>query len=224
MIYPLSIISPYIIAHLLYALPFGHTGERLRRIIFVPPVCTEQVNDFFAFPCAVQLGIDSPADFPSASEAILQTCYRSRLCIPCHILAKDIVGRTIWISVGCYRHIPVYVPVFGHERRDTLSLGFGPSSATAANCKIKRILHRQPVAVPDMLECEIWLEIVVLAEIECFAVTIAPIPAVTAAVFVNVTGAEPRGALFMAFRGAQCGEYQVMSGPEFFRDVKHIRI
>lgn len=67
-----------------------------------------------------------------------------------------------------------------------------------------------------MLECEIWLEIVVLAEIECFAVTIAPIPAVTVAVFVNVTGAEPRGALFMAFRGAQCGEYQVMSGPEFF--------
>ena len=53
-----------------------------------------------------------------------------------------------------------------------------------------------------MLEGEIWLEIVVLAEIECLAVTIAPIPAVVSAIFVNVIRTQSRGALLMTFRGA----------------------
>ena len=95
MIDSFPVVGPDVIPYLLHALPSRHTGERLLLIIFVPPVSTEKVNDFFAFPCAVQLGIDSPADCPSASEAIFQTCYRPRLGVPRHILTKNIVCGTV---------------------------------------------------------------------------------------------------------------------------------
>lgn len=75
-----------------------------------------------------------------------------------------------------------------------------------------------------MLECEVWLEVVIQAEIERLSVAVSPVLAVAASIFSDFFGAESGGPLLMAFRRAQCGEYQMVFCPEVFRDIQHIRV
>ena len=75
-----------------------------------------------------------------------------------------------------------------------------------------------------MLECEVWLEVVIQAEIERLSVAVSPVLAVAASIFSDFFCAESGGPLLMAFRRAQCSEYQMVFSPEVFCDIQHIRV
>ena len=111
MIDTLTVARAHIVPDFLDAIPPCNPRQRLRRIIFIPPVRSEKVNDFFLFPSPVQLGVHSTAELPPMSEAVFHACNRSQLRVSSHVLAEDIVGRPVRIPVRCDGGIPVHMSV-----------------------------------------------------------------------------------------------------------------
>ena len=106
--------------------------------------------------------------------------------------------------------------------QDWLPLSLRPSSATLSDSQICRIPHRQTLPVPDMLQGEIWLEIIVLTDIICLSITHTPVLVVAASIFPDFLQAEPLRALVMTLRRTECGKKQSMFLADTLADIQHI--
>ena len=73
-----------------------------------------------------------------------------------------------------------------------------------------------------MLQGEIWLEIVVIAQVEGLSIPHSPVFIISQSIFFHFILTQPGTALFMFFRRSEGRENEGMFLPDQFADIQHV--
>ena len=73
-----------------------------------------------------------------------------------------------------------------------------------------------------MLQGEIWLEIVVIAQVEGLSIPHSPVFIISQSIFFHFILTQPGTALFMFFRRSECRENEGMFLRDQFADIQHV--
>ena len=204
-------------------IPARKTRKGFPLIVLDPEVSSQKVVNRLLLPGVVDLPVKACPDLEAMAQNILEGRDDTGMGMSCSVLAEDVRCGTVRVAVCGNGRSPVDQSV-GSVGRKRFPLGFGPPAPTAGECHVDRILHRNLLPAPDVLQGEIGLEIVVETEIEDLAVAVAPVLVVAQAIFTDLGEGKPRRALLMFLRRTEGCEYDGVFLAETLAETEHVGI